>query len=211
VVDGKEYEDKARALVPADAENVEVLVLPYNTGHPDFFGHRIFAAMGHLIPDSFDYVFFLDADNKYKTNHVQGCLDLINKSNLDFVYATRDYISFDGKFVLEDNCDSLGEWRVWPDHDLDFFHSNLVDTSTYCFSRDFIEKTAHLWHGKVGADRIYFNQIKNFAAYACTKLRTVSYRIHRMLPEEYNYTVHLLNEANKLAVEKYGTPLPWEA
>lgn len=209
VVDGKKYLPEVKELLGNLRIGIEVMVLPFNTGEEGYWGHRIFAAIGHIIPDSIDYVFFLDADNTFEPSHIRSCVEAIEGTDYDFVYALRNFVDMDGTVIVEDNGTSLGDWTVWDDADSDFLHSPLVDTSVYCFKRKFIEKTSHLWHNGFGADRIYFNRVKDFALYSCTGKRTVNHRIKYSDLGERAWILQNIYSANLMALEKYPGDFPW--
>lgn len=143
------------------------MTLPWNVGANGFYGHRIYSMIAHI--SNHDYIFFLDEDNFYENNHVEECLKLIQENpEYGFVHSYRNVVDKDGKFVCRDTFEAIGEDPI-----------NLIDTSTYCFRRNFLVNYGHLWHFKWGADRRFFQIVKqnNLTKFASTKKHTVNYRL----------------------------------
>lgn len=139
-------------------EATHITELGENTGkvgEQRFWGHRIYAASPHLT--NADYVFFLDDDNWYKDNHVETLIELCERENLDFAYSLRNIFDPKGKFICKDRCESLGTIPVWNDPRRGYH----VDTSAYCFKRDFLIGTSWLWHGGYAQDRKFFERVRN--------------------------------------------------
>lgn len=201
VVDGPEYLDKVNQIAPESKK----LVLPNNVGAGGFYGHRVYAAMSHLLDSSYEYVLFLDEDNWFSRNHVQTCVDLAKAKGYDFSYSLRSFYTNDGEFFEDDNCASLGQWKIW-----DNGGHHLVDTNAYCFRREFLEKNGHLWHNGYAADRIFYGKVKDFAKHGCTGLRTVAYRLGSPDADKYNEELEFILANNKFAADKYSGVYPWE-
>jgi len=159
VIDGPE----AAAKLPQLHDNIKLMRLPWNVGANGFYGHRIYAASSHLI--NTDAVFFLDEDNFYSEDHVETCMEKLNGNIfLDFTYSFRNICDVSGTFIAIDRFESIGKAPL-----------NLVDTSSYCFRTPFLEKYGHLWHNKWGADRMFFQTVKDLAKYESTGLATLNY------------------------------------
>lgn len=168
VIDGEQYTEKVQSIVD-DCEkpiksNLKVMVLPWNVGANGFYGHRVYAAISHLL--NTDYVMFLDEDNYYNPLHVNDCLSKIKEDNYDFVFSHRKVVEKNGAFVCRDRFESIGDYPLY-----------LVDTSSYCFNRNFLINAGHLWHWGWGADRRFFQVVKDRAKYACTDEATLVYRL----------------------------------
>lgn len=166
-VDGRDNWDKI-------ATSMKATYLYTPTGKNKFYGHRIYAACGHLI-DS-DYIAFLDEDNWYEPNHIQSLVDLIETDDsLHFVYSRRNIVDKEGNFICKDQCESLG-WKI-PIYG-NWINGHLVDTSSYLFKRKTLMETGHIWNNQWGADRIYFNTV-NQAGFRSdsTDLFTLNYRL----------------------------------
>lgn len=207
VVDGKEHLQRVYGLNIEDTENlaVNLVVTPENTGANGFNGQRIYAAYPHLINS--DYILFLDEDNWYEPNHVASLVETIEKNNLDFAYSLRKIHSKDGKYECNDECESLGKWEIFLSRKSHHGPQHLVDTSAYCFKRDFIKKTCHLWHsGAWGEDRRYFYFVKDQAKFDTSGKYTLCYRLDG---NPNSVTKEFFEIGNRTQEEYYGGRFPW--
>lgn len=180
--------------------NMEFIRLPYNVGGNGFYGHRSYASIPHLVDH--DYIMFLDEDNWYEPNHIETLVKTIEKERLDFAYSMRNIYSADEHFLIEDNCESLGKWPIFF-NDKEF----LVDTSSYCFKKEMIVPTCHLWHYGWGADRRFFNMIRNDFNHNSTKQHTLNYRLNG---NKGSVKTDFFIEGNKKNLENYNGKLPWK-
>ena len=171
------------------------IVLPENVGANNWYGHRVYAAMPLLV--NADYILFLDEDNWFEPNHVETMINKIKSKDLMWAYSLRRICDEDGKYIRDDDCESLGRWPTFYDHTL-----NFVDTNCYCFRREYLVSISHTFYGQWGADRPFYTAASTkLPAFGCTGLATVNYRaparLHNMFKEG--------NEAMKVS---YQT-LPW--
>lgn len=173
-VDGEIYFGRSQYVMDViyslfdDTHYTKMTVLADNVGAANgqsFYGHRIYAASPHLV--NTDYVLFLDEDNWYKRNHVSSLIELCERKELDFAFSHRGIYSEKGEFEVKDSCESLGMWPIYGDER----NGYLVDTSSYCFRREYLIQVAHHWHFGWGADRRFFNIVKN--QYLTTKENVV--------------------------------------
>jgi hypothetical protein len=166
VVDGPEHYDRFRNhdLDYDDHDRLKMMVLPWNVGANGFYGHRVYAAISHLI--NADAVMFLDEDNCYGTSHVETCVSKLNEG-YDFVFSHRYIIDQDNMLLCRDRFEAIGKPPL-----------NLVDTSSYCFRTNFLTTVGHIWHWGWGADRRFFQLVssRNFK-YASTEKATLYYRL----------------------------------
>jgi glycosyltransferase involved in cell wall biosynthesis len=206
VVDGaKEYlEQFNKNLVHQDKDhwNLQFMFLPWNTGKTggDFYGHRIYAGIPHLL--NADYVFFLDEDNWYEKDHVASLVEVLDRGN-DFAHSLRQIYNPDTSYVCDDNCEALGQWPIY------FTHENpqyLADTSSFAFNRKFLEQTCHLWHSGWGGDRRYFYSVKDEAKWDTCRKHTLCYRLDGN-PGSVNADFFIKGNAEQLA--HYNGELPW--
>lgn len=204
VVDGSEnYHSVIKQASSKHRSNrVNLTVAPYNTGADGFNGQRIYAAYPHLV--NADFVFFCDEDNWYKPDHVESLISVINDHNLNFAYSLREIYRPDGSFVDVDNCESLGQWPIWFTHDNPQY---LVDTSSFAFKKDFIQKTCHLWHsGPWGEDRRYLYAVANNAKWATSGMHTLCYRLGG---NPNSVTEDFFHQGNEEQHKRYEGKFPW--
>jgi glycosyltransferase involved in cell wall biosynthesis len=205
VCDGPEYFDKVYPLAVGGA--IQFCVTPENTGKvgdQSFYGHRIYAAYPHLINS--DYILFLDEDNWYDPNHVETLIQTMEIKNLDFSFSLRKIYSPEGKYITDDNCESLGKWPIFMSRRSPYGEQFLIDTSSFCFKREFIQKTCHFWHSGWGGDRKYFYAIKEHAKYDTNGKHTLCYRLDG---NTNSVTKEFFETGNKTQDQYYGGKFPW--
>lgn len=211
VIDGLEHAQKvADILAAGDYVNKKIILLPENTGRPNnhwskhtdliYYGHRIYAAMAHLI--NADHVMFLDEDNWYEPNHVATMLHMMSYRQHEWCYSLRKCVEWDGSFLCNDDCDSLGIFASWK-------NICFVDMNCYCFRTDFLLKISqNLENPDYNTDRkLYRHAVsasKDYNSYGCTGLYTVNYRVKTKMK-----TFFL--EGNEYMQQLYNGNFPWRA
>lgn len=210
VVDGAlEYGFKARERVEEIGDknpglitkHIRFIDLPYNTGANGFYGHRIYAGVPHLL--NADYIFFLDEDNWYDPDHVASLVEVLDQGN-HFAHSFRKIYNPDKSFVCEDNCEALGKWPIFFSHNDPQY---LVDTSSFAFQRDFIQKTCHLWHSGWGGDRKYLYSVLSMnPKWASNQKHTLCYRLDGN-PGSVGKDFFI--QGNAAQLEHYNGVLPW--
>lgn len=175
VVDGEQYKSNVHAIIyELGGKSPEVMLLPYNTGKTggNFYGHRIYAGIPHLL--NADYIFFLDEDNWYESDHVSSLVEVLDRDN-DFAYSLRKIFNPDKTFVADDNCEALGKWPIYFTHGKEEY---LIDTSAFAFNRKFLIKTSQHWHHGWGGDRNYFyNALRYNPKWDTNYKHTLCYRL----------------------------------
>ena len=207
VVDGEQFKENANKVLNKFYDKyghskVKKIVLPYNTGGNGFYGHRVMAGFSHLV--NHDYILFLDQDNFYKEDHVESLVNEIDKYKFEWAYSLRTIVDKEMKHICEDNCESLGRWPAWVDS-----NAFLIDTSSYCFTRQFIRTYGHIWDHGWGADRRFYTIIKDHVKhnnYGCTGKHTLNYRLGG---NDGSVQSEFFVEGNKHATARYGDQFPW--
>jgi glycosyltransferase involved in cell wall biosynthesis len=212
VIDGSDFVAEVLKIIDITKimdpqPNIQVIVSPENTGKfgdQSFYGHRIYAAYPHLINS--DYMLFLDEDNWYEQDHVATLIETIEKKNLDFSYSLRKIFSPEKKYLCDDNCESLGKWPIFMSRRSPHGEQFLIDTSSFCFKREFIQKTCHFWHHGWGGDRHFLYAVKNHAKYETNGKHTLCYRLDG---NPNSVTKEFFDVGNKTQDQYYGGKFPW--
>lgn len=199
-VDGAEFWEAAVATVQRfDTKNIDTLLLPHNTGKNGMNGHRIYAALSFLVNAT--YVFFLDEDNWYEPNHISSMIEAMEKEDLEWVFAMRKIHTENGAFVVNDECESIGDYPCYSKL------PHLIDTNCYGFRRSALAKSAHHWYHPLRADRYFFHHLKQASPkFKSTGLFTVNYRLTEGRVPSPEFFIH----GNKWMENKYGGRLPWK-
>lgn len=205
VCDGDKFRSDVETIVSEfNDERINVCYLPYNTGGEGFYGHRIMAAFSHLV--NHEYILFLDQDNWFEPDHVETCVNEIKKYNFDYVYSLRRVCDQNGKYVCNDDCESLGRWPVWVNKD-----AYLIDTSSYCYKTQFFNQVSYIWHFGWGADRRFFTILKdkfNHKNFGCTGKYSLNYRCGG---NEGSVQPEFFIQGNEESRKTYGDKFPWQA
>ena len=171
------------------------ITIPENVGGNGWYGHRVYASVPLIV--NADYILFLDEDNWFEPNHVETMIAKIKSKDLMWSYSLRRICNEAGEYVQDDDCESLGRYPVFYDHNIKF-----VDTNCYCFRREFLVTVAHHFYGQWGADRPFYNAASTkLPAFGCTGLATVNYRAPERL-------LNMFKEGNEVMKKSYVN-LPW--
>jgi len=201
IADGVQSHSKTRIITDnfLERKNLERCFLPLNVGANGFYGHRVYAAFTHLIDT--DYVLYLDQDCWFDNDHVQSCIETIEKNNLDWSYSLRKVCDKQGNFICNDDCESLGKWQSY--HGI-----NHIDTNCYCIKTEVAIKLASVWHGGWGQDRVFLSVLaQHFPKFDCTRKYTVNYRVDG---NAGSVNSEFFLNGNKLMKQKYNGEFPWQ-
>ena len=198
-IDGCQYEPKAREIL-VGASKTRMIELEENVGK-GWYGHRVYAACSFLV--NADVICYLDEDNFFEPNHIETVVKKLQEGN-DWVYSLRNIHDKEGKFLCEDNCESLGKWPVYFNPEV-----HHIDTSCFAIRRDIAVHIGHSWYGQWGADRQFFGALKKyFTKYDCTNQYTTNYRLDG---NENSVNEKFFTEGNKINTEKYQGNFPWKS
>lgn len=194
-IDGYDHREKVK--YHTQGSGVKYVELEENVGK-GWYGHRVYAACSFLV--NADIIVYLDEDNWFEPNHIESLVRVIEQGN-DWAYSLRKIYDKDGKYLCEDNCESLGKWPVYFNDKV--YH---IDTSCYAVRRDVAVAIGHAWYGQWGADRQFFlNVSKHFPKFDCTGKHTVCYRLDGN-PNSVKYD--FFENGNKQQQLKYDK-FPW--
>lgn len=207
VIDGLENADKVIQICKEHNYGQRIIALPENTGRPKrhhlgegrkYNGHRIYGAMSFLV--NHDYVFLLDEDNWFEPIHCETMLNNLRNMNTEWCYSLRKIVDQDGKFVCNDDCDSLG---IYPNR----ARIPFVDMNCYCFKAGFFADIAPWLYGELHADKTLFQvaiaKMERHYQFCSTGSYTVNYRARPDMIEEWFLT------GNEIIKQFYGDKKPW--
>lgn len=201
IIDGPEYHDRCKVITSMFMDSkLKTMTLPENTGANGFYGHRIYAAAGHLV--SSDYVLLLDQDNWMAPNHVSSLISIIDSKGWQWAHSLRSIHDKDGRFLTEDNCESLGRWPIYLSD-----QHHLVDTSCYCIKREVFQQISGAWHWGWGGDRRFLAAInQHFPNWGTSGLYTLNYRLDGN-PNSVNQ--QFFENGNAVMEQRYTQGFPW--
>jgi len=196
-IDGCQYEPKAREILVGSSKT-RMIELEENVGK-GWYGHRVYAACSFLV--NADVICYLDEDNWYDPHHVENLVEKIKSGN-DWAYSLRKIYDKNGNYLCDDNCESIGKWPVYFNNEV--FH---IDTSSFAIRRDVAVRIGHVWYDQWGADRKFFQALKNnFPKYDCTNAHTLNYRLDG---NSNSVSKDFFDDGNKIMKEIHGVNFPW--
>ena len=149
-----------------------------------------------------DYWLALDQDNWFEPDHVEKMIHTCETKNLRWCHSLRKIYDANGRYICDDDCESLGRYPIFLDGD-----HHLVDTSTYCIKRDVIVALAPAWYSGWGGDRRFYSIIsQRVPEFDCSGEATVCYRLDGN-PNSVNADFFL--NGNQIQRQKYTGVFPW--
>ena len=199
VIDGPKFKDAAERML-VKYPHAKSLVLPANTGANGWYGHRIYAAVSYLFDH--DYVLYLDQDNWFEPDHVATMVAACEKNNWRWCHGLRKIYNAQGRYMCDDDCESLGRWPIYISD-----QHHLVDTSTYCISKDVIVNLAPAWYSGWGGDRRFYSIItQHVKEFGCTGIATTCYRLDG---NHNSVNVDFFLQGNQIMRQRYPGGFPW--
>jgi hypothetical protein len=204
-VDGPQHETAVRNLIPAQPRHpIHLLHLPFNVGGDHFNGHRVYGAAPFLVNGNF--VAYLDEDNWFEPDHLGSLMAKVTAAGLCWAYALRKIVTPQGEYVVNDDCESLGQWPVWYRTD-----AHHVDTNCYLLRRDVALATSAAWYRRAfdvySPDRALCRQLlRDWPRCGTNGRYTVNYRVEMT---EKSATAKFFQEGNAAMQKRYADGFPW--
>jgi cellulose synthase/poly-beta-1,6-N-acetylglucosamine synthase-like glycosyltransferase len=183
-----------------------VVALPYSVGKDRWNGHRMYAAMTYLCEG--EYVMFLDEDNFLEPDHVESCMKVI-ESGKDWTFSYRKIVDKEGKFICNDDCESLGNWPSVLDQ-TDYF----IDVNCYFLPKILAVYVSPIWYRKARepgvpeVDRVLCPNLKQMASnHDSTYNYSVNYTVGN---SELSVTANFFQQGNAEMLRRYNGSLPWK-
>ena len=170
-------------------------------GGKDLEGRRWLAAAPHLINE--EVTFFCNDDDWYEPNHVETIMGKINEGN-DWAYSFRKVFDKNGKFLLLDNCEALGEanstWNIENHH--------FVDWCMWGMRTECLKAISGVLSNKgYGIDRTFYATAKQiFPKFVGTNLHTFCFRLGG---NEYSVQKEFFEIGNQEILKRFNNKLPW--
>ena len=170
-------------------------------GGKDVEGRRLYAASAFLVNE--DVTFFCNDDDWYKPNHVQSIMAKIDEG-YDWAYCLRSVYDKDGAYVLDDDCEALGELHdCWQAQGHRF-----VDWCMWGMKTENLKMIASvLAQPGWGGDRKFYATAKQvFSKFIWSGERTFCFRLGG---NEYSVDRGFFEKGNYTMLQKYDNKLPW--
>lgn len=210
VVDGPDYITSTQdQLATVGSSKGKVIYLPQNTGHSNYNGHRIYGAVPYLIDA--DYFIYLDEDNWIEPNHVESLIKAAQDN--DWVFSFRKIVDQEGKFICNDDCESLGMWPTCLSTGTseEFF----VDVGSYFLPKALAIQISPAWYRRARhpeeqpeVDRLIMQiLLQKKYSYNTTKEYSFNYRVGN---RNDSVQAKFFLDGNKAISQKYNGKLPWK-
>jgi glycosyltransferase involved in cell wall biosynthesis len=168
---GAPHHAKVEAILDEDYPYVEAVYLPNANGGGGLAMAPVFAAAPYIVDE--DVMFFLDDDNWYEPDHIEGLVTLIEEQSLAWAYSLRKIVDDEGNFICDDNCESLGMHPNATGH-------YLVDNSCYAVRTAIARQHSHAWFVPVVSDRNFQRALMEAKLSAgTTGKHTANYRLSK--------------------------------
>ena len=137
VVDGLQESANGVLAKYRSMPKIDIMNLPYNTGHDQYNGHRIYGGCTFFAKG--EYIMFLDEDNWLEPNHVESLVDtIVNEKNV-WAYSLRKIVNDEGRYLCNDDCESLGNW-------MSIINDYFVDVNCFLLPRPIALQFAPGWY-----------------------------------------------------------------
>ena len=201
VIDGEH--PRAKPILQ-DYPNVDLVELPYATGIDQYNGHRIYGAMTYVA--SGDFLCFLDEDNWYDENHIESLVEQLKSGN-QWAYSLRKIVDQEGKYICNDDCESLGKWTsVINDMFIDVNCFMIPKQAALGFSPYWYRRARHPQE-QPEVDRILSPfMMQNLKTFDTNGRYSVNYRV---ASRQDSVQAGFFLQGNEVMKQKYNGNLPW--
>jgi len=183
--------------------NIDLLILPYPTGTEQYNGHRIYGAATYLAKG--DYICFLDEDNWVDPDHVKSLMYTIKDGG--FACALRKIVDSNGKFICNDDCESLGNWKS-------VINDYFVDVNCFFLPKPLALELSPIWYRRARhpddqpeVDRALTNALKdNKIECNVTGMYSVNYRAGNRAD---SVQAQFFKQGNEIMKQRYNGDYPW--
>jgi len=188
-------------MVSSYFTNAKVCFWDGKVGGKDVEGRRLYAASAFLVNE--DVTFFCNDDDWYKPNHVQSIMTKIEEG-YDWAYCLRSVYDKEGNYLLDDDCEALGELHDCWQAD----GHRFVDWCMWGMKTPLLKALANvLSQPGWGGDRKFYEVARQaFQNFTWSGERTFCFRLGG---NEYSVTKDFFEKGNYTMLGKYNGKLPW--
>jgi len=182
-------------------EHTKVCYWDAKIGGNGYAGQRWLAAAPQLVTEN--VTFFCNDDDWFSQNHVASIMGLITEKGYDWAYSLRSIYDKEGNFLLEDNCEALGElhdsWNI-PGH-------HFVDWCMWGMKTEYLKQLAIILNQpSPQVDRQFYDAAKHiFPNFTSTKKHTFNFR----LGGECGVQKEFFEMGNHALLQRFNGKLPW--
>ena len=180
--------------------NAKVCYWDAKIGGNGWLGQRWYAAAPQLITE--DVTFFCNDDDWYEDNHVQTIMEKIEEG-YDWAYSFRKVCDSEGAFLLNDNCEALGETSpVWVDP-----NHHFVDWCMWGMKTECLKQISPVLNNKdIHVDRYFYAAAKQvFPNFAPTLKHTFNFRLGGGCKVQKEF----FEMGNAEMLKRHNGTLPW--
>jgi hypothetical protein len=199
-VHGAQFWDKSK-LILEQYPDVMAIYLPNNNGENGYGMSCVYALAPFVVNEK--VMSYLDDDNFYESNHLETTVNLMEKTNSEWVYSLRKIVAHDGSFICFDDSESLGLIK-------NASNTVLVDNSCYVLKTEIARKCSHAWYYPIVSDRHFLLELsKQQLNCAGTGKFSVNYRVSTDSYDPNADKIFLKN--NAIQQQKYKEIYPWRS
>ncbi len=197
-IHGKEHWAKAKEILD-QYPDVESVYLPNNNGANGYAMAPVFALAPFVVSE--EVMCYVDDDNWIEPTHCSNALHLIEHHNVDWTYSLRKIVDNQGRYLCEDDCESIGLFT-------NVYNTHLVDNTCYSLKTEVARKHAHTWHIPRVSDRTFLAELmKHQLPCACTGMSTANYRLS--VDGSLSMNADAFIRGNATMHELFPHGLPW--
>ena len=137
-------------------------------------------------------------------------MEVLTRQGRSWVYALRRIVDAQGRFLRNDDCESLGTWPTFYAAE-----RHVVDTSCYLLRRDLAVANSPLWFRRYREQTspdilLCENLLRAQPNVATNGLYTVNYRVQERRTG-WSVQAELFERGNREMAERYPEGFPWRA
>jgi hypothetical protein len=171
-------------------------------GGKDLEGRRLLAAAGMMVKD--DVIFVLNDDDWYEPDHVESLMGII-EGGCDWAYSFRKIYDEKGRFLFNDECESLGEehwcWNSPGEH---FAETCSVAMKTPAFRNLAVIYTVPGY----GPDRAFYENAKKlYPKFKGSRKHTMCFRLGG---NPGSVQKEFFDAGHKFMQNRYPNGMPWK-